>query len=95
MEFRVGEILSGDAAGNPDAAKPEALDRMLDLFGGKLRELQCGRRESDKAVGMRGAEFGQLLVLDADPTVDVANLRKISRLMLAGALIDRAALLQR
>jgi len=32
-------------------------------------------------------------VLDADPTVDIANLKKIDRLMLAGTLIDRAALL--
>jgi imidazolonepropionase-like amidohydrolase len=34
-----------------------------------------------------------LLVLDADPTVDVANVKRIDRVMLAGALIDRAALL--
>src|SRR6185503_13589051 len=35
-----------------------------------------------------------LLVLDADPTADIANLKKINRLMVAGALIDRAALLR-
>lgn len=34
-----------------------------------------------------------LLVVDADPTVDVANLKRISRLMLAGTRIDRGALL--
>jgi hypothetical protein len=34
-----------------------------------------------------------LLVLDADPTTDIAHLRRINRLMVAGTLIDRAALL--
>ena len=34
------------------------------------------------------------VVVDADPTVDVANLKKISRVMLGGTLIDREALLQ-
>ena len=36
-----------------------------------------------------------LLVLDADPTVDVANLKRINRVILAGAVIDRDLLLNR
>ena len=57
------------------------------------------------ATGNVGAVFGwrdagqiragykaDLLVLDADPTVDLANLKRISRLMLAGDLIDRDAI---
>ena len=45
-------------------------------------------------VGQIRAGFNaDLLVLDADPVVDVANIKKIDRVMLAGALIDRAALL--
>jgi hypothetical protein len=43
---------------------------------------------------VRAGYNADLLVLDADPTVDVANLKKISRVMLGGAFIDRAALLR-
>jgi hypothetical protein len=42
---------------------------------------------------IRAGYSADLLVLDADPTVDVANLKRIGRVMLAGALIDRDALL--
>jgi imidazolonepropionase-like amidohydrolase len=35
-----------------------------------------------------------VLVLDADPTADLANLRKISALWLAGEPIDRQGLLE-
>jgi Amidohydrolase family len=42
---------------------------------------------------VRAGYNADLLVLDADPTVDVANVKRIDRVMLAGALIDRAALL--
>jgi Amidohydrolase family len=58
------------------------------------------------ATGNVGAVFGwrdvghvrsgynaDLLVLDANPTIDVANVKRISRVMVAGALIDRDALL--
>jgi hypothetical protein len=59
------------------------------------------------ATGNVGAMFGwpvgelkpgtaaDLLVLDADPTVDIANLKRIRRVVLAGELLDREALLQR
>src|SRR3954466_7277097 len=43
---------------------------------------------------IRAGYHADLLVLDADPTVDVANARKIDRVMLAGSVIDRAALLR-
>src|SRR3954470_9901805 len=42
---------------------------------------------------VRAGYNADLLVLDADPTVDIANLKRIDRLMLAGVLINRAALL--
>ena len=34
-----------------------------------------------------------LLILAADPTIDIANTRKIRSVILGGAVIDRAALL--
>jgi hypothetical protein len=43
---------------------------------------------------IRAGYNADLLVLDADPTVDIANARRIDRVMIAGALIDRAALLR-
>ena len=72
-----------------------------------VRACLTPRQALAAATGNVGASFGwrdvgqvrtgyhaDLLVLDADPTVDIANLKKISRVMLAGGLIDRAALLQ-
>jgi imidazolonepropionase-like amidohydrolase len=43
---------------------------------------------------IRAGYNADLLVLDADPTADIANVKKIDRLMVAAALIDRAALLR-
>jgi hypothetical protein len=34
-----------------------------------------------------------VLVLDADPTLDVANLKRIRQVILGGRLLDREALL--
>ena len=44
---------------------------------------------------IRAGYNADLLVLDADPTADIANVKRIDRLMVAGVLIDRAALLRR
>jgi hypothetical protein len=66
VEFRIGHILAGDAAGNADAAEAELFDRVLDLLGGKVGMLQRGGGEGDEAVRIAGAEFGEGLVLDAD-----------------------------
>ena len=43
---------------------------------------------------IRAGYNADLLVLDADPTIDIANAKRIDRVMIAGALIDRAALLR-
>jgi hypothetical protein len=43
---------------------------------------------------IRAGYNADLLVLDADPTADIANVKRIDRVMVAGALIDRAALLR-
>src|SRR5438477_2768578 len=57
VEFGVGQFLAGDAAGNPDAAEAEVLDRMLDLLRGEVGMLDGSGRKGDKAVGMTGAEL--------------------------------------
>ncbi len=55
------------------------------------------------AVTVDALDFGKLapgaradvLVLDADPTHDIANARRIGTLVLRGAVVDRAALLEK
>src|SRR5262245_11787024 len=66
VELRVRQFLAGNAAGNADAAKPEFLDRVLDLLRSEVRKLQRRRREADETVGMTGTERGQRLVLHFD-----------------------------
>jgi hypothetical protein len=66
MELGIGQFLAGDAAADADAAEAELLDRVFDLFRGKIRMLQCRRREADEAVGVGRAELDQSLVLDLD-----------------------------
>src|SRR5207302_5174561 len=66
MEFGVGQFLAGNAAGNPDAAEAEVLDRMLDLLRGEVGMLDGSGRKGDKAVGMTGTELRQRLVVEAD-----------------------------
>jgi len=66
MEFRIGEVLAGDTAGDADAAEAHVLDRVLDLLRGKVGELQRGGREGDEAVLVAGAELDQRFVLHLD-----------------------------
>src|SRR5207244_2552208 len=51
VEFWVRQFLAGNAAGNADAAKPEFLDRVLDLLRSEVRKLQRRRREADETIG--------------------------------------------
>ena len=63
MEFRVGEFLAGDAAADRGAAQPLFFHRGFELLDGEIGELQRERGEGGEAVGVRSAEFGELLVL--------------------------------
>jgi hypothetical protein len=73
-----------------------------------VRACLTPRQALAAATGNVGAAFGwrdvgqvragfnaDLLVLDADPTADVANLKKINTVMVAGTVIDREALLRK
>jgi hypothetical protein len=73
-----------------------------------VRACLTPRQALAAATGNVGVSFGwrdvgqirpgynaDILVVDADPTADIANLKKISRVMLAGTSIDRDALLQK
>src|SRR5262245_13213902 len=66
VEFRVRQFLAGNAATNPAAAKPEVLDRVLDLLRGQVGKLQRRRREADETIGVTGTELDQRLVLHFD-----------------------------
>ena len=66
-----------------------------------LEVLRIATEASARRLGGHGADIGtlepgkraDLLVLDADPTVDIANTRSIDRVMQAGEWVDREALL--
>jgi imidazolonepropionase-like amidohydrolase len=73
-----------------------------------VRACLTPRQALAAATGNVGAAFGwrevgqvrvgfnaDLLVLDADPTRDVANLKQINTVMVAGTPIDREALLRK
>ncbi len=47
---------------------------------------------ADSLGTVQAGKVADLLVLDADPSVDVRNLRRIHQVFKAGALVDRAAL---
>ena len=57
VEFRVGEILAGDAAGHADTAEAECLDRVLDLCSSEVGILQGCRRKGDEPLRLRGTEL--------------------------------------
>ena len=62
--------------------------------------LRIATGSSAKRLGSKGADFGilkpgkiaDLVLLDADPTQDIRNSRKISRVMRAGQWVDRSVL---
>src|SRR5262245_41404047 len=66
VKFSVRQFLAGNAAANADAAKPQFLDRVLDLLRSEVRKLQRRRREADETIGMTGTEVDERLVLHLD-----------------------------
>ena len=66
MELGVGEFHAGDHAADRGALQPLLLHRGLELLHGEVGRLQGERGEGGEAVGLGGAELGQLLVLHLD-----------------------------
>ena len=67
-----------------------------------LHVIRIATEASARRLGGHGADIGtlepgkraDLLVLDADPTIDITASRKIARVMQAGEWVDRASLLR-
>ena len=65
-----------------------------------LEVLRIATGRSARRLGAKGTDFGtlepgkiaDLILLDADPTVDITNTRKISRVMQSGKWVDRSIL---
>ncbi len=53
VEFRIGQLLPGDAATDRQAAQPQSLDRVFELLDSELGMLQGNGRKGDKAVRAR------------------------------------------
>jgi hypothetical protein len=66
IEFRVGERHAVDVAADRGPLQSLLLHRGFELLHREVRRLQRQRGKACEAVGFRGAEFGELLVLDLD-----------------------------
>ena len=63
--FGSAQFLAVDMGADRHAAQPELLHAVFELLDGKIGMLHGGGREGDKAVRMRRAQFGELLVLQS------------------------------
>src|SRR5205823_14636246 len=77
MELRVRQLRAVHAAADAGAAQAELPDAVLELLYGEIRELQRDRSEGDEALGLGGADLGQLFILDADQLRDEIALGRI------------------
>src|ERR1700733_6608087 len=66
MKFRIGEINAVDGAADRGALESLFLDGDLKLLHSQIGRLQGERGKGRETIGVRGAEFGELLVLDFD-----------------------------
>ena len=68
-----------DAAADRHAAQAELLDAVFELLDRQIGMLHRDRREGDEAVGMRGDELGELLVLQLDQLLGDVAFRRCTR----------------
>ena len=66
MKLRIAQLEAVDAAAEPGAAQPVALDALLELLGREVGMLQRDGRERHEPLGVRRADLGERLVLDLD-----------------------------
>jgi imidazolonepropionase-like amidohydrolase len=86
----------------PGWATHDEMALMVEAGQSPLEAIRAATRERAESVGGGGAEFGtleagkiaDLILLEADPLEDIANTKKISRVMQAGKWLDRQALSQ-
>ena len=55
VKFRVGKIFSADAAADCRPLEAILFNGLFELLNGKIRELQCKRRERSEPIRFQGA----------------------------------------
>src|ERR1044071_3494129 len=65
-KFRFGKILAEHASADSRALQPLLLDGGFELLHREIGELQAERGKRREAIRVRGAELGELLVVDLD-----------------------------
>jgi imidazolonepropionase-like amidohydrolase len=97
-------IAMGTDAGNPGTAHGPSVYREMEamqaagmtarqvLLSATLIAARAMGREADLGSLDRG-KHADLVVFDSDPSVDIANARKVRMVMRGGTLYDRTALL--
>lgn len=84
----------------PGSGTHDEMARMVEAGQSPLEAIRAATRRATESLAGGGAEFGtleagkiaDLILLEADPLQDIANTRKINRVMQAGHWLDRQAL---
>ena len=63
IELGIAQLRAGDVAADANPAQPILLDALVQLFGGKVGELQGNRKRRRQSARMLGAHLGEPLVL--------------------------------
>ena len=80
IQLRVRELAAVDVGADDEAAQIEPADRVVHLLDGEVRLLERDVAETDEAVGVRGAQLGDPLVLHLhDPRGEI-RLREVQEL---------------
>ncbi len=100
----VDVVLGTDAGAVPDHPFGYAGHKELEIFVrhgmSPMQAIGAGTAVAARVLGLEDSGMvkpgyrADLLVLDANPLVDIRNTRAISRIYLGGKLVDRAALVQ-
>ena len=97
------QILAGTDTGDPFTVPGDTLHRELELLVTAgltpMEAIQSATSEATKFIGwdqsmgtLKRGMLADLVLLDADPLADIANVRKISGVAVRGKYLDRARL---